>query len=148
MNSGDFHLMVVFAPARRSKRRPGSAAIEFALLGPLLIVMLMSMVVYGGWMWLAQGVQTLATESARAAVGGLDAAERIRLAKAFVDAEAEGGSGLTRDHMTVSVESDAEVIRVHIAFDASDHPLMMMAVLMPPPPATIRRTAVVRTGGF
>jgi len=135
-------------PFGESRRRQGSAAIEFALLGPLLIVMLMSMVVYGGWMWLAQSVQTLATESARAAVGGLDAAERISLAQAFVDAEAEEGAGLARNHMTVAVESDEDVIRVQIAFDVSDHPLMMMAVLMPPPPMTIRRTAIVRTGGF
>lgn len=136
------------AVRRGLKRRQGSAAIEFALLGPLLIVMLMSMVVYGGWMWLAQSVQTLATESARAAIAGLDAAERTRLATAFIDAEAQGGAGLSRDHLTVAVVSDANVIRVNVAFDASDHPLMMMAVIMPPPPMTIRRTAIVRTGGF
>ena len=92
-------------------------AVEFAILGPLMIVMLMSMVVYGGWMWLAQSVQTLATESARAAVGGLDTAERIRLANAFVDAEAQTSVGLARDRLTLAVESDADAIRVRIAFD-------------------------------
>ena len=140
--------MVIAPPDTPRSRRPGSAAIEFALLGPLLIVMLMSMVVYGGGMWLAQSVQTLATESARVAVGGLDAPERIALAQAFIDAEAQDGVGLSRDHLTVSVESDEEVIRVDVAFDVSDHPLMMMAVIMPPPPMVIRRTAIVRTGGF
>ena len=117
-------------------------------MGPLLILMLVGMVVYGGWMWLAQSVQTLATESARAAVGGLDAAERISLAEAFVDAEADGATGLARDHLVVDVESDQNAIRVRIAFDASDHPLMMMAGLLPSPPSVIKRTAVVRTGGY
>jgi len=133
---------------RRSGRRQGSAAIEFALVGPLLILMLVGMVVYGGWMWLAQSVQTLATESARAAIGGLDAAERISLAEAFVAAEAEGVGGLGSDHLTVYVESDEDAIRVRIAFDASDHPVMMMSGLLPSPPAVIVRTAVVRTGGY
>ena len=131
-----------------SSPRAGSAAIEFALVGPLMVMMLVGMVVYGGWMWLAQSVQTLATESARAAVGGLDAAERISLAQAFVAAEAEEGAGLPRDHMVVTVDSDDRAIRVHIAFDASDHWVMTMSGLLPPPPAVIRRTAVVRTGGY
>jgi Flp pilus assembly protein TadG len=133
---------------RDGRRRDGSAAIEFALVGPLLILMLVGMLVYGGWMWLAQSVQTLATESARAAVGGLDAAERVRLVEAFVAAEAEEGAGLSRDHLTVSVDSDPAAIRVHIAFDASDHWVMTMSGLLPPPPAVIQRTAVVRTGGY
>lgn len=130
------------------RRRQGSAAVEFALVGPLMILMLVGMVVYGGWMWLAQSVQTLATESARAAIGGLDEAERISLANAFIDAEAQGGAGLTRDRLTVEVESDAQAIRVYVTFDAHDHPMMMMAGLVPAPPSVIRRTAVVRTGGY
>ena len=140
--------MKMFPHGRRSPRRDGSAAIEFALVGPLMVLMLVDMVVYGGWMWLAQSVQTLATESARAAVGGLDAAERIDLARAFIAAEAEDGAGLPHDHLVVTVESDEQAIRVHIAFDASDHWIMTMAGLVPAPPAVIRRMAIVRTGGY
>ncbi len=133
---------------RLRQRRHGSAAVEFALVGPLMILMLVGMLVYGGWLWLAQSVQTLATESARAAIGGLDAPERIRLAQAFAAAEAERGAGLSRDRLVVSVDSDAQAIRVRIAFDASDHPVMMMSKLLPAPPSTIERTAIVRTGGY
>lgn len=136
------------SPTSPRHRRQGSAAIEFALVGPLMVLMLVGMVVYGGWMWLAQSVQTLATESARAAVGGLNAAERISLAQAFVAAEAEDGAGLARDQLTVTVDSDEAAIRVRIAFDASDHPVMMMSGLLPAPPSVIERTAVVRTGGY
>lgn len=128
--------------------RAGSVAVEFALLGPLLIVMLMGMVVYGGWFWLAQSVQSLASESARAAVAGLDAAERERLARDFAASQASVGAGLDPDDLVVAVESDAEAIRVRIAMDVGDHPLMAMAVLMPPPPDRIERVAVVRVGGF
>lgn len=140
--------MTVAARQLGPQRRHGSAAVEFALIGPLMIVMIMSMVVYGGWMWLAQGVQTLATEGARAAVGGLDANERSRLVNTFVNAEIGRVQGLSRDRLSVVVESDAEVIRVNLAFDVRGHPLMAMSVLVPPPPMVIRRTAVVRTGGF
>lgn len=140
--------MKMFRHPRSVSPRQGSAAIEFALVGPLMVLMLVGMLVYGGWLWLAQSVQTLATESARAAVGGLDAAERIRLAQAFVATEAEDGVGLPRDHLVVTVDSDEQAIRVQIAFDASDHWVMSMSGLLPPPPTVIRRTAVVRTGGY
>ncbi len=130
------------------KRRPGSAAIEFAIVGPLLIVLLMGLVVYGGWFWLAQGVQTLATESARAALGGLDAAERTRLVNAFVAAEAGPGVGLDPAKLTVAVESDATAIRVRVVLDASQHPILAVAGMLPRPPARIERSAVVRTGGY
>ncbi len=132
----------------RFRRRTGSVAIEFALLGPLLVLLLMGMVVYGGWFWLAQGVQSLATESARAALGGLDPQERALLAQAFVAQEAQRGAGLNPDDLTVAVESDAEAIRVRVTMDASAHPILAMAALLPAPPDQIVRTAVVRTGGF
>jgi Flp pilus assembly protein TadG len=123
-------------------------AIEFALLGPLLIVLLMGMVVYGGWFWLAQSVQTLATESARAALAGLDAAEQEQLARDFVAQEAATEAGLDPRRLSVAVETDATAIRVRIVMDASDHPLLAFAALVPAPPDHIVRTAVIRTGGF
>jgi Flp pilus assembly protein TadG len=131
-----------------SVRREGSAAIEFAIVGPLMIVLLMGMVVYGGWFWLAQSVQTLATESARAAIGGLDPAEQDRLARAFIDEEARTGVGLDPTALVVTVGSDAQAIRVEVTMDVSRHPLMALSALLPPPPSVIRRTAVVRTGGY
>jgi Flp pilus assembly protein TadG len=39
--------------SRFGKSRNGSAAVEFALIGPLFIVLLIGAVVYGGWMWMA-----------------------------------------------------------------------------------------------
>lgn len=129
-------------------RRKGSAAIEFALVGPILIMLLTGMVVYGGWFWLAQSVQTLATESARAAMGGLDDAERRQLAMAFVAREAGRGSGLDPALIATTVTSDAEAVRVHITYDARKHPILLLAGSLPRPPSLIQRDAVVRTGGY
>jgi Flp pilus assembly protein TadG len=134
--------------ARLGAQRRGSAAIEFALVGPMLIVLLAGMVVYGGWFWLAQSVQSLATEGARAAVGGLDAVEREQLARAFVVAEADGAAGLDPALVTVSVSSDSEAIRVRVAYDARDNPVMLLAGPLPKPPTLIERSATVRIGGY
>jgi Flp pilus assembly protein TadG len=129
-------------------RRAGSAAIEFAIVGPLLIVILMGMVIYGGWFWLAQSVQSVASESARAAVGGLDDAERQAMAEAFFGDIIDDTTGLNPAKASVTVQSDADVIRVQVTYDASDHPVMAMAGLIPSPSATIQRQAIVRIGGY
>lgn len=133
-------------PLRR-RRRLGSAAIEFALVGPLFILMLMAMVVYGGWFWLAQGVQTLASEGARAAIAGLDAAERETLARAAIDTAARDGAGLDPDRLTVSVVTDDEAIRVRLRLDLQDHWVIALAGPVPRPPVVIERSAILRTGG-
>ena len=49
---------------RRKRKREGVAAVEFALVGPILILLLIGIVVYGGWFLMAQSVQALASEGA------------------------------------------------------------------------------------
>lgn len=137
---------VVFLPGFRRDRR-GAAAVEFALVCPILIFLMIGMIVWGGWFWLAHSVQSLASEGARAAVAGLDAAERDELARAAVAGQLSG-TGVTADRLTVRVESDAETIRVRVSYDAADHPVLILAGLTPSPPGVIERTASIRTGGY
>lgn len=136
----------VFLPKVRRDQR-GAAAVEFALICPIFIFLLISMIVWGGWFWLAHSVQSLASEGARAAVAGLDAAEREHLARAAV-ARQLSGTGVTPDQLAVRVESDAEMIRVRVSYDATDHPVLILAGLTPSPPEVIERTASIRTGGY
>lgn len=126
----------------------GSAAVEFALIGPLFILFLIGGVVYGGWMWMAQGVQSLAAEGARAAIAGIDVDERASLARASVADSLDGTTILQPEAVQVSVVSDPGAIRVSVTYDATGHPLMALAGLVPSPPHVIRREAVVRTGGY
>ena len=133
---------------RGRPRRRGVAALEFALVMPVFLLMLAGMVVWGGWLWMAHGVQSLAAEGARAALAGLDADERTDLARAYIDAEAEAMIGLPPDRAQVEVESDAAAIRVLVRYDVSGHPVLLLASLVPAPPPLIERSAVVRTGGY
>lgn len=125
--------------------RTGSAAVEFAIVGPVFVLMLAAMVVYGGWFWLAQSVQTTASEAARAAVAGLDESERESLAQAV--AARVGGAGLEPQRLRLAVRAEGDILTVDAAYDASDHPVMMLKGLLPSPPATIHRSAVIRAGG-
>lgn len=137
---------VAFIDRFRGDRR-GVAALEFALVCPILIFLMIGMIVWGGWFWLAHSVQSLASEAARASVAGLDLAERETLARAAVARHIEG-TGVAPEQMTVDVQSDGDLIRIAVAYDAADHPVLVLADLVPAPPRVIERTASIRTGGY
>lgn len=126
-------------------RRQGSAAVEFALIAPVFLLMICGMVVYGTWFSLAQSVQSLATEAARASIGGLDIVERRSMAVAYIEAH-RSLAGLDAAHVVHQIEVTATQTHVVVRFDTSDHPVRAMSSLIPSPPSVIERTAVVLSG--
>ncbi len=128
--------------ARLATDRGGASAVEFALIAPVLLLMMCGTCVYAVWFLLAVSVQSLAVESARASLAGLDDSERRTLAEAFIQKRA-AQIGLPPSHVTQTVEIDRDGTRVTVRFDASDHPAMALKHLVPAPPDIIERTAVV-----
>ena len=125
------------------RERRGAAAIEFAIVGPFFLLLVIGMIVYGGWPWMAHSVQAAVSEGARAAVAGLDAAEREGLARDVV-ADHLRDLGLRSGDATVEIDADGRFFRVVVAYDAGRHPLMALAPLTVAPPRVIRRTAVIQ----
>lgn len=127
----------------------GAAAVEFALVGPLFVLLLAGVVVYGGWLWLAQSVQSIASEAARAAVAGLDHEERESLARTEVELGlGQASRALDADHMSTRIVGDDQRIEVVLVYDASDHLILQLMNLVPGPSRRIERRAVVRVGGY
>lgn len=136
------------AKSRFVRSEGGSAAVEFALVGPIMVVLMIAIVVYGSWFLMAQSVQSLASEGARAAIGGLDVTEREALARAEVSTSVARMGALVPAHTTVRTVSDAERMQVIVVYDARDHPIMALGSMLPLPPTIIERTAVIRIGGY
>ena len=124
-------------------RRAGAAAIEFAIVGPFFLLLVVGMIVYGGWLWMAHSVQAAVSEGARAAVAGLDPAERDQLARDGV-AEHLRNLGLKKGDASIETSVDGRFFRVVVAYDAGRHPLMALAPLTVSPPKVIRRAAVIQ----
>lgn len=140
--------MAIHAKTKFLGDTSGAIAVEFALVAPVFIFLLIGMLVYGGWFWMAQGVQTLSTEGARAAIAGLDAAERESLARAAVLEGAAGAGAFQIDDLDIQVSSDARSIQVTVSYDTSGHPLMVLSQLVPSPPRAITRNSTIRIGGY
>ena len=134
--------------SRLQRARDGVAAVEFAIIAPLLAVLLMGIVAYGGYFWIAHTVQQLANDSARAAIAGLTDEEREALARAWVEREADDLAPLTRAQTLVRVGRTGAALTVAVDYDASGSVFWALSVLIPMPPETVSRAATIRVGGL
>jgi Flp pilus assembly protein TadG len=79
-----------------SREERGAAIVEMALVLPLLLALLMGVLVYGQYFMLAHSVQQAANDGARAAIVGLDAADRRVVATRAVGRSLQAVSGTQR----------------------------------------------------
>jgi Flp pilus assembly protein TadG len=128
--------------------KSGSAAVEFALLSPLLIAVVLGILCYGGYFWIAHAVQQTANDGARAAVAGLDSTERSSLAQESVRDSVDDYGFLEVARTTVTTTELSGRVSVTVAFDASQTPFWSFGRLLPMPSSTVSRTASVRLGGY
>jgi len=130
----------------RAKR--GNAAAEFAIVAPLLLVMMAGIFNYGGYFFIAHTVQQLANDSARAAIAGLDDSERASLAESAVRAGMQGQPLLSGELAEVAVSRNDGSLRVFVHYNAENDIFWTLATLIPSPSPDIRRSATIRLGGL
>lgn len=134
--------------ARRwAQDRNGSSAVEFALLFPVLAILLLGMVSYGWYFWTAHTLQHATNDAARAAIAGLTQAERATLAEAAFAAHLTQAA-LDPDLAALDVEEVGARLEVAARYDASGGPAYLFGDFLPMPPAEIRRAVSIELGGF
>jgi Flp pilus assembly protein TadG len=137
------------APFRKfAACRDGAAAVEFAFVGPIFILMLCGIMAYGGYFWSAHAVQQVANDAARAAVAGLAGPERENLARAAVEAEIADYAYLDAPNASVAVTDLADRMTVTVTYDATDSFFFALRHIVPMPSPRISRRASVRHGGY
>lgn len=136
--------MKVLAQLRRERR--GVAVVEFALVLPLLVLLLLGVLGYGQYFLLAHSAQQFANDAARATVAGLTAAERVALANQMLARELGHMPEIRPGTVALAIDETADIVAVRVRLDASFIPLFRVPIL-PMPDALITRRAVVRRGG-
>ena len=131
-----------------SSSRQGSVAVEFAFIGPVLIILLMGIMAYGGYFLLAHSLQQLANDAARAALGGLSDSERQQLASNCLASELSSYSFINPKLVQLAYADQSQVMTVRVAYDASASPLWALNGIIPMPSASVVRSASVQVGGF
>ena len=128
----------------------GSTAVEFALLAPLYLLLIMGMTAYGIYFGAAHSVQQISADAARAAVAGGSPAERRDLATTFVNRNAAGYLFIDVDNLSVSLDTQPEEtqFQVVVSYDASKLPIWGLFEGLSMPNQTIQRRSTIRVGGI
>jgi Flp pilus assembly protein TadG len=126
----------------------GSAAIEMALIAPVLMAMLMGIVSYGGYFWLSHNIQELASDAARAALPGLTADERQKLAQTQLAADIKSYGVLDKNAATTSYNGDGTGYTVSVSYDATNSAFWASSGFIPMPSPRIVRSASIKLGGY
>ncbi len=130
-----------------SSDRRGNALIEFALLSPILIALLMGMLGYGQYFLTAHTLQQLANDAARAAIVGQTQAERTTLARASV-AQGLTNAAVAKPGEVSSTVAEADG-RVTVTLSVDTRALALLrAGLVPMPDPVIERRAVAEVADF
>jgi Flp pilus assembly protein TadG len=137
--------VTTFAP-----ERSGSTAVEFALLCPLYLFLILGMTAYGVYFGAAHSVQQISADAARAAVAGVSMDERRALASGFVSRHADGYLFIELAKVSVELNSqpDATQFNVVVSYDASDLPIWGLFDRLSMPSKVIQRRSTIRIGGI
>ena len=128
----------------------GTAALEFAIISPIFILVLLTLVAYGIYLSAAHSVQQIAANAARTAVAGVTAAERTQLVNSYITTSTLNDPILQRANFTVSVTPDpgnANQFVVSLVYNAQNLPIWNLYSFAMPS-KTITRTATIRMGGI
>lgn len=136
---------------RAARDCSGASALEFAVVLPVLLLLLVGMLSYGLYIAVGHSAAQLAADAARASVAGLDDSERASIVQSTVASSKSAYPLLRPDHVTVKaapLASDPTEFQVTISYDASELPIWSLGHLVPLPPRTIQRVAVIKRGGY
>ena len=130
--------------------RRGAAAVEFAMLLPVFLVLVFGIVVFGSYLTMVHGVQQLAAEAARSSVAGLSDSERSSIASNYVSANVGTYPLITPSKISVNAAtsgSDPNVFVVTVSYNAAGMFIYSLP-FVPAPSSTIVRSAAIPYGGF
>jgi Flp pilus assembly protein TadG len=140
--------MTVFRRFRSNDK--GAAAIEFAIIAPLFLLVMLTLIAYAIYLTAAHSVQQITADAARTAVAGISAKERETLVDNFITASTINHPLLQKDKIHVTVTTDPGNVNqftVTTEYDSAKLPIWNLYTF-PLPDHTIKRFATIRMGGI
>jgi Flp pilus assembly protein TadG len=131
--------------------RKATAAVEFAIVFPVFLMLLFGIISFGAYLSVVHGVQQLAAEATRAAIGGLSDSERVTLATGNIAANAPSYPLIEMDRLTLTraaTNPATHNFSVTLSYDASNMFVFSLPNFVPAPPSRIVRSASIQKGGY
>ncbi len=131
--------------------RRAIAALEFAIVAPVLLLMLLGMVCFGLYCVYTHELQEISSSAARASVAGLNETERDSLARQFVATAISNSTLFQAEDLTVSTGTSgtpATDYEVTLAYNLKDTPIPMLANFVSLQLGNISHTATIQFGNY
>jgi len=128
-----------------------TSAVEFAMLAPVFILLLLGMVAYGIYFGASSSIQQLAADAARTALAGMNQTERQTLVASFLSNNASGYLFVDPTKLTYQANdsaADGSQFVVSIQYDARNLPIWNLIPSAGLPATTISRQSTIRVGGI
>ena len=136
---------------RFQRDHSATSAIEFAILSPLFLFLLMGIAAYGIYFAASHSIQQIAADAARASIAGMNEGERQRIANSFIARNASGYAFVNPKKLSIetkdSVDDGSQFI-VRLEYDARELPIWEMFRDLPLPGTIITRRSTIRVGGI
>lgn len=132
---------------RRLLRDPsGSAIVEAAFAVPLMAMLLLGILAYGSWFMTAHSLQQAANDAARAAVAGLDSAERRMLIEQSITASRAAFPLPGAQTIAFGTSESGGYCTVTLRYNLANATIFSV-LPVPLPGEVLERSAVVRIAG-
>ncbi len=131
--------------------RKAAAAVEFALVIPIFLMMLFGIISFGAYLTVVHGVQQLAAEATRAAVAGLSDDERVTLAQNNIASNVASYPLISSGRLTLTsaaTDASSNNFSVTLRYDASNMFVFNLPRFVPAPPSMVVRSASIQRGGY
>ena len=126
---------------RRDQR--GAAIIEAAFVLPMMITLMIGVVSFGQWFMIAHTMQQAADEAARAAVAGLNDADRKTMVNQSITASLAVASGVDKRLVSTTGQRSGDYYTVVVTYQTAQNKSLTMGIV-PLPLDPIRRQATVK----
>ncbi|MGE0280321.1 MAG: TadE/TadG family type IV pilus assembly protein [Rhizobiaceae bacterium] len=131
--------------------RSATTAVEFAILSPIFILLLMGMIAYGIYFGASHSLQQIAADATRTAIAGLDTTERRDLAMRFISLNAPTYPFIDAAKLVIDTHdstADGSQFVVELKYDARQLPIWGVFKDLPLPDTTIIKRSTIRVGGI
>jgi Flp pilus assembly protein TadG len=129
----------------------GATAVEFAIVAPVFLLILLAIIVFGTLFLLQSNVQQLAAEAARASVPGLSENERKKFARSYVDNNLASYRLIEKNFLKISTVQSGGIgpsFQVTVSYDVGKSRVGPVARLIPGYETEIKRSASILLGGM
>ena len=126
----------------------GTAAVEFAIITPIVVVLLLGIICFSCVFSMYSAVQQIAAEAARAALPGLSATEQNQLAQNYAAGVIGSYGLLDPSKLTLATSAHATTFTVTATYDMSGSFFMAVGGFLVSASPLIVRSAAIQTGGF